>query len=196
MKKIMSLKSLNIIIPIITTIFAIIMIFYLPETIPSHFNTAGEVDGYGSKYLVLILPASTWVWWFLSVIEKGKNILIYFFLNILFLYLEIIIVKNIISPDTSIIQYIFTGLGICIICLGVIMPKTSQSFFSGVRTSRTLSDDNTWKKTNEVAGMLFAIVGVLIVLFSLLLESTLAVSLSIACITIVSIVVVIYSYIK
>ena len=129
MKKIMSLKSLNIIIPIITTIFAIIMIFYLPETIPSHFNTAGEVDGYGSKYLVLILPASTWVWWFLSVIEKGKNILIYFFLNILFLYLEIIIVKNIISPDTSIIQYIFTGLGICIICLGVIMPKTSQSFF-------------------------------------------------------------------
>lgn len=196
MKKIMSLKSLNIIIPIITTIFAIIMMFYLPETIPSHFNTAGEVDGYGSKYLVLILPASTWVWWFLSVIEKGKNILIYFFLNILFLYLEIIIVKNIISPDTSIIQYIFTGLGICIICLGVIMPKTSQSFFSGVRTSRTLSDDNTWKKTNEVAGMLFAIVGVLIVLFSLLLESTLAVSLSIACITIVSIVVVIYSYIK
>ena len=196
MKKIMSLKSLNIIIPIITTIFAIIMIFYLPETIPSHFNTAGEVDGYGSKYLVLILPASTWVWWFLSVIEKGKNILIYFFLNILFLYLEIIIVKNIISPDTSIIQYIFTGLGICIICLGVIMPKTSQSFFSGVRTSRTLSDDNTWKKTNEVAGMLFAIVGVLIVLFSLLLESTLAVSLSIAGITIVSIVVVIYSYIK
>ena len=129
MKKIMSLKSLNIIIPIITTIFAIIMMFYLPETIPSHFNTAGEVDGYGSKYLVLILPASTWVWWFLSVIEKGKNILIYFFLNILFLYLEIIIVKNIISPDTSIIQYIFTGLGICIICLGVIMPKTSQSFF-------------------------------------------------------------------
>lgn len=196
MKKIMSLKSLNIIIPIITTIFAIIMMFYLPETIPSHFNTAGEVDGYGSKYLVLILPASTWVWWFLSVIEKGKNILIYFFLNILFLYLEIIIVKNIISPDTSIIQYIFTGLGICIICLGVIVPKTSQSFFSGVRTSRTLSDDNTWKKTNEVAGMLFAIVGVLIVLFSLLLESTLAVSLSIACITIVSIVVVIYSYIK
>lgn len=196
MKKIMSLKNLNIIIPIITTIFAIIMMFYLPETIPSHFNTAGEVDGYGSKYLVLILPASTWVWWFLSVIEKGKNILIYFFLNILFLYLEIIIVKNIISPDTSIIQYIFTGLGICIICLGVIMPKTSQSFFSGVRTSRTLSDDNTWKKTNEVAGMLFAIVGVLIVLFSLLLESTLAVSLSIACITIVSIVVVIYSYIK
>ena len=196
MKKIMSLKSLNIIIPIITTIFAIIMMFYLPETIPSHFNTAGEVDGYGSKYLVLILPASTWVWWFLSVIEKGKNILIYFFLNILFLYLEIIIVKNIISPDTSIIQYIFTGLGICIICLGVIMPKTSQSFFSGVRTSRALSDDNTWKKTNEVAGMLFAIVGVLIALFSLLLESTLAVSLSIACITIVSIVVVIYSYIK
>ena len=129
MKKIMSLKNLNIIIPIITTIFAIIMMFYLPETIPSHFNTAGEVDGYGSKYLVLILPASTWVWWFLSVIEKGKNILIYFFLNILFLYLEIIIVKNIISPDTSIIQYIFTGLGICIICLGVIMPKTSQSFF-------------------------------------------------------------------
>ena len=71
-----------------------------------------------------------------------------------------------------------------------------SKLFSGVRTSRTLSDDNTWKKTNEVAGMLFAIVGVLIVLFSLLLESTLAVSLSIACITIVSIVVVIYSYIK
>ncbi len=38
--------------------FAIVLGCYsdLPETIPTHFDGAGNVDGYGSKYTVFLLP--------------------------------------------------------------------------------------------------------------------------------------------
>jgi uncharacterized membrane protein len=32
---------------------------HLPEIVPTHFNLKGEVDGYGSKYTLLLLPALT-----------------------------------------------------------------------------------------------------------------------------------------
>jgi uncharacterized membrane protein len=37
-------------------IYAAIIFTRLPDTIPVHFNLAGEVDNYGSKWMVLILP--------------------------------------------------------------------------------------------------------------------------------------------
>jgi uncharacterized membrane protein len=44
----------------------IILVYYwpgLPEQIPSHFNSDGEVDGYSSKYILILLPmvgTATW----------------------------------------------------------------------------------------------------------------------------------------
>ena len=52
-------RILGIVSPLI---FAGVFIFlalrwrYLPEQIPTHYNFAGEVDGYGSRTTLLILP--------------------------------------------------------------------------------------------------------------------------------------------
>lgn len=41
---------------IIGIIYSIINLATLPQEVPIHFNIAGEVDGWGSKYILLLLP--------------------------------------------------------------------------------------------------------------------------------------------
>lgn len=52
-------KILNIIGYTIFIASAIVSLMYLPslpDTVPIHFNLAGEADGWGSKYILLLLP--------------------------------------------------------------------------------------------------------------------------------------------
>lgn len=58
------LEGIDIIIDILSATILILMIAYtyisysgLPETIPSHFNAKGEVDGYSEKIMLWMLPA-------------------------------------------------------------------------------------------------------------------------------------------
>ena len=46
----------------------------LPDTVPTHFNGAGEADGWGSKYTLLIVPVTAlFVYILLEVIERKPH---------------------------------------------------------------------------------------------------------------------------
>ncbi len=62
-------------------IFYILIISYLathynalPDRVPSHFNALGEADSFGSKQILLILPAiSGGLWVLMTVMEKSPH---------------------------------------------------------------------------------------------------------------------------
>ncbi len=59
-------------------ICVIIGYFSLPDIIPTHFNAKGEIDNYGSKLTIFLLPAfSTIIFIFLSWINKYPHIFNY-----------------------------------------------------------------------------------------------------------------------
>lgn len=72
------LEGLDIIIDLISATLLILLIAYailsyseLPDTIPSHFNAKGEVDGYSEKSMLWLLPAIGIVLFFgLYIINK------------------------------------------------------------------------------------------------------------------------------
>lgn len=50
----------------------------LPNIIPTHFNARGEVDGYGSKWTLLILPAAATIAYIgLTILNKFPHIFNY-----------------------------------------------------------------------------------------------------------------------
>ena len=51
------MKTLKWIICILTVLSTVFMLFILPETVPVHFDIAGNADRWGSKFELLILPA-------------------------------------------------------------------------------------------------------------------------------------------
>lgn len=51
---------------------------HLPETIPTHYNTSGQVDGFGSKSTIFILPfISTILFTGMTVLNKYPHIFNY-----------------------------------------------------------------------------------------------------------------------
>jgi uncharacterized membrane protein len=59
-------------------VLPIINYSHLPETIPVHFNAAGEADGYGSRTTLWILPVTGLFMWFMfTVLEAFPHIFNY-----------------------------------------------------------------------------------------------------------------------
>lgn len=58
----------------VSILFIILQWGNLPEEIPAHFNAKGEVDRWGSKIEVLILPGiGIFMWIFLGLLEKAPH---------------------------------------------------------------------------------------------------------------------------
>lgn len=49
----MKLSKLDIVILAVPLLAAAVSMFFLPDIIPLHWNSLGEVDGSGSKYILL-----------------------------------------------------------------------------------------------------------------------------------------------
>ena len=59
-------------------VVAVIALPFLPEKIPAHYNFAGEIDRWGSKYETLIFPAVTvamgfFMLWMAKIAAKDEN---------------------------------------------------------------------------------------------------------------------------
>lgn len=72
------LDNLGWLLIIIWWVKIIFTLSQLPEVIPTHFTFDGEVDGYGSKWILLILPISGTITYIgLSILNKFPHIFNY-----------------------------------------------------------------------------------------------------------------------
>lgn len=57
------------------TVYSLLNLSGLPSQVPTHFNFAGEADGWGSKYSILLLPVITIVIVFaIEALEKRPHL--------------------------------------------------------------------------------------------------------------------------
>lgn len=174
-KKQLILTSFVIVLP------ALIGAFFwkaLPEQIPTHFGIDGQADGYSSKLFTLVafpilfvlfqiialaslervsvkvtVPAKlrklyAWIVPALSFIVQGS------------IYANALgIVKN--SPTL-----VTAFLGMLFIVIGNYLPKTKRNYTIGIRLPWTLSDDRNWFKTHRLAGKVWVLGGIIILIDS------------------------------
>jgi uncharacterized membrane protein len=172
----MKLIRLAIIAGIIVTLLVTAAAYpALPDTVASHWNAAGQANGSMGKVTgILLVPfimiALVALFAVLPRIdpmkknyEKFRN---YYdgFILIFILYLLAIQVQIIlwnlgyqISPNLT-FPILF---GILFIYLGFLLEHAEPNWFVGIRTPWTLSSATVWKKTHELGGKLFKIVGVI-----------------------------------
>ncbi|MGL4740110.1 MAG: DUF1648 domain-containing protein [Sarcina sp.] len=179
----MSKKNL-IYIPflILPLIITLILLPSIPDIIPTHYGFNGQVNAYGSKYTILILPIITivicglFIPLMLFINEKAKkqqkdnikivtvsNISMVVLFNILtyvFLYTSMNKVENI---NTLLINKLpLIIVAIVFIVLGNYMPKAKPGIAVGIRTHATRSDPEIWSKTQRVGGRALIIFGLII----------------------------------
>jgi uncharacterized membrane protein len=181
----------------------------LPEKVPTHWNYKGEVDQWGDKYsliaLLFLLPVLTYV--LMLVIPKidskkkieqmgGKYYQLKFILVLFMSTLAFIILHISVNQSTSSPNLIFIPIGILFIALGNYFKVIQPNYFIGIRTPWTLESKEVWKLTHTLAGKLWIAGGLIIVLSSLTIAKSIFIYVFIVAIAILTLVPVIYSYIK
>jgi uncharacterized membrane protein len=165
------------VIAVLIITFAVTLAIYpaAPDRIASHWNAAGQVDGYMSKFwgLFLIPFIMTGFVALLAVLPRidphKKNyekfgtyyegFILLFTLFMLAIQVQIILwsIGYQISPNLTFPILI----GMLFIYLGVLLDHAEQNWFVGIRTPWTLSSEMVWKKTHQLGGKLFIIAGVI-----------------------------------
>ncbi|GAA6748359.1 DUF1648 domain-containing protein [Thermus brockianus] len=149
----------------------------LPERIPAHFNAQGEVDRYGSRLEIFLLPViltfllypllalaprldpklkgqapAVWPWLVAGVVWS------FFLLQGAILYATWQAVGGNPFPVG---KAILLGVGLVFLAFGFLLPKLPPNYLAGVRTPWTLENPRVWRKTHGRAGLVFTLLGLL-----------------------------------
>ncbi len=158
----------------------------LPERIASHWNAAGQVDGYMSKFagLVVLPLVSFGVLLLLVVVPRvdplRANIEVFrryydWLVVLLIAFLSYVYLLTIIwnlSTGFEILQFLAPAVGVLFYFIGILMGQSKRNWSIGIRTPWTLSSDRVWEATHKLGGKLFKVAGVVAVLGAFFPEST------------------------
>lgn len=183
MKKLYAICYGIIMLSIVGTV---ILLIFSPDTVPVHYNFAGEANRFGSKYEILIFPLFAIIMGAFFILfaklqgKKGlaanEKILLYTGICILLFFAALsfyFMLKSIrYDPDTTATVNIdvmkFTGIaiGILLIVLGNIMPKVRRNALFGLRTKWSMANDNVWQKSQRFGGIASVICGLAMIIVS------------------------------
>jgi len=204
-------KLLLELIPLLLVLCTFIVAWYvypmLPNKIPSHWNSAGQVDSYSQKASIFVLPIIFLVvlilLFVLPILEVFRDNMLkiytyYYWFKILFgVFFTVLFISTILPNfgyNINVAKIVMLMIGILFTGLGIILPKLKRNFIFGIRTGWTLSNDKVWEKTHKVGGILFLILGIITIIISYLLALEVLFYIFITLIILISVFLVFYSY--
>ena len=178
----------------------------LPEEVPVHWNASGEIDRYGSKTELLLipflLPLLTYLIFLVvpKIDPKGKiekmgnkyqsiKLVITLFMSILALY----ILYTSYNPSSN-PSYLILIVGGMIAMIGNYLKTMKPNYFIGIRTPWTLEHEDVWKDTHVLAGKLWFAGGIVMMICSLIFDMEASVIVCVTITVIISFIPIIYSY--
>ena len=181
----------------------------LPERMPTHWNLAGEVDGWSPRewgaWMIPVVTALMWAMlrWLPSIDPRGKNYVkfggafegIMISVMLFMLVLHVIALRAALGDPVAMERVVPVAVGLLLVVIGNLLPRARPNWFVGIRTPWTLSSDRVWEKTHRLGGRLFVVGGILIAL-STVFGTTWTRGVFIAVIVICSLGAVIYSYLE
>jgi uncharacterized membrane protein len=178
----------------------------LPEKVPIHWNIRGEIDRYGEKIELLLIPflLPFLMYIIFLVIPKidpknklnkmGKKlktlkVLMTTFMSILALF----IIYSIKNQNFTNPNYIVFFIGVLYIILGNYFKTIKANYFIGIRTPWTLENESVWKETHKLSGKMWFVGGIIVVLSSLILDKQPNFTLFLIITGIITIIPIVYS---
>ena len=206
----MSIKTAAIIsfaLIAIATIAGLVLYARMPDPMPSHWNAAGEVDGYMSKFWgIFLMPIITTVLtaFFLVIpqidplkanIAKFGNVFSWFIVLFVayMLYIYALTLSASLGIQFNMTVMLIPVVGLLFVGVGYMMGQAKRNFFIGIRTPWTLSSETVWDETHKLGSKLFMAAGVVTILTGFLGET--GIWIMMAAMMVAAFVPIIYSYI-
>jgi uncharacterized membrane protein len=155
---------------------------FMPATVPTHWDAAGQINGYGPKWMdTFLFPA----------INLGIFLLLRLLLNIgprlgstnrrtnavivdrilagvflIMLIVQLTVAAQVFGLPVDSLFIISLALSGLFIYMGNYLGKLQRNFWAGIRTPWSLVSDTVWERTHRLGGWLFFATGVLGLVFS------------------------------
>ena len=169
--KVLILTTVVMLLPILA---GLILWDQLPELMPTHWNAAGDVDGWSGKAfavfgLPLIMVAAQWLCMLGTAADPKKNNHSEKVLHlVLWIVPALSVVLHAVTYATAlghavpmeVVMPILVGLIFTII--GNYMPKCKQNYTIGIKIPWTLDNEENWNRTHRFAGWLWTFCGIAI----------------------------------
>ena len=158
-------------------IVALVAYPFLPARIPTHWDAAGQINGYMPKWLGAFFPAGMSI--VLTVFLRGIVAIgprlgrenqrvtvsqinyVTFGLAVLMLIIQVISFATALGLPVDQANILNLVLSLGMILLGNYMGKFRRNFWMGIRTPWTLTSDMVWERTHRLGGWLFVLGGVI-----------------------------------
>lgn len=189
-----SINRVLYVVSVLPIFITVIALFFLPDRIPAHYNGSGDIDRWGSKYETFIVPlySMAMLLFFKGIIygmqhtkvdekKKAENItnvkvtyylavgtqMLTILLNVIFILMSFSNTSDSAkSVDFDICAIETFVLGIFMIFIGNYLPKCKRNSIIGIRTYWSKKSDDIWRKTQQIGGINYIIVGIIIIIGS------------------------------
>ena len=167
-KGLMILTSVLILLPIAA---GVVLWGQLPEVMPIHWGANGEADGRSRRPVAvfgmpLLLLAVHWIGMWVTDLDsrnktqnpKVRNLMMW-------LLPAVSLLGNgstyaaALGQEMDILRYVYLLLGLLFIIIGNYMPKCRQNWFIGIKIKWTLEDEANWYATHRLAGKVWMVCG-------------------------------------
>lgn len=194
------MRFVSLAILLIAVALSVILYPRLPDPMPSHWNLAGEADGWSSKptaliLLPLIMAGTLGLFAALRSEDNARAYRVVEWSTLAFL-LCVHLMAVLMATGTRLnATFTMTALvGALFVPLGISMPGMRRNFIIGIRTPWTLANEDVWERTHRLGGRIFVIAGVLLMIVPFGGLATVAVAFPIIAIA-AALIPMVYSYV-
>lgn len=176
-KKTLIITSIVTLLPIVV---GVILWSRLPDTVATHFGFDGKPNGWSSKLFAVLgiplfclgvhLPCAC-----CTILDpKRQNIgrkvykLVFWICPVASIVCCLGTYFYALGWKINISDLIFVFLGILFVAVGNYLPKSRQNYTVGIKLPWTLADAENWNRTHRLAGKLWMIGGLLLIISSFL----------------------------
>ena len=171
--KVLITTSLLTVLPILV---GLILWDRLPEQIPTHWNAAGDVDGWSSKPfavfgLPLIMVAAQWLCTLGTLSDPKKSNhsdkvlhLVFWIIPLLSLVLNAFTYATALGKEVPVEVVMPVLIGLIFTIIGNYLPKCKQNYTIGIKIPWTLNSEENWNRTHRFAGWLWTFCGIAVML--------------------------------
>lgn len=140
----------------------------LPDQVPTHWNAAGQIDGWGGKafgsfvapcgmlLMVLLTVALPWLSPKNFKVEPFREAFNYVMLVVigLFAFIHAIVLLAAFHPHADYSKLLIGGMFVFFGLIGNMLGKVKRNFWMGIRCPWTLASDTVWDATHRFAARL------------------------------------------
>ena len=177
-KKYLPVIIITSLLTLLPIVFGFIIWGRLPEPMPTHFNAAGEADGFMPKAVaVFALPAAMLLVHIVCIVmtlidPKRRNIdgkpffMVLWICPVMSILVSGFMYAYALGMKVNITTGMFIAIGIMLIILGNYLPKCGQNYSIGIKVPWALNDEANWQATHRFGGKVYVVAGVATVILA------------------------------